>query len=254
MAAQKKGNDPTRTLLLIAAVVGVVAVLGVVVALVVGGGDDGDDEPTGEETLGLADCAAATANTVDNSPAEPSSELADFPTDDIFKPVVVQGQALAEFAQAGEGNDTALCEPAPIVAGYDYDGNEVTIDPATDGPTLVVLLAHWCPHCNNEMPVLNEWRDSGEIPDDLNIVGVSTGVSSDAPNYPPDEWFVEKDWQWPVLADDSESSAMDAYGGTGFPTMVFVDADGLVRLRLSGEQSIDDLAPLVDDLVAESAA
>ena len=51
---------------------------------------------------------------------------------------------------------------------------------------MVVLLAHWCPHCNAEIPVLNEWRDSGEIPDGLNIVGVSTGASADAPNFPPD--------------------------------------------------------------------
>ena len=32
---------------------------------------------------------------------------------------------------------------------------------------MVVFLAHWCPHCNAEIPVLNEWRDSGEIPDGL---------------------------------------------------------------------------------------
>jgi thiol-disulfide isomerase/thioredoxin len=173
--------------------------------------------------------------------------------------VAVQGAALADFTQAvrdGTAPDTALCEPAPVVAGYDYDGNAVTIDPASDGPTMVVLLAHWCPHCNNEIPVLNEWRDSGEIPDGLNIVGVSTGVSSDAPNYPPDEWLVEKDWQWPVLVDDSPpddespAPAMGAYGGTSYPTMVLIDGDGLVRQRLSGEVPTEVLAPLVDDLVA----
>ena len=27
--------------------------------------------------------------------------------------------------------------------------------PATDGPMMVVFLAHWCPHCNAEIPVLN---------------------------------------------------------------------------------------------------
>ena len=138
---------------------------------------------------------------------------------------------------------------------YDYDGNEVTIDPATDGPTMVVLLAHWCPHCNNEIPVLNEWRDSGEIPEELNIVGVSTGVASEAPNYPPDEWLVEMDWQWPVVADDvGICRRWVPTAGTSYPTIVFIDADGLVRLRLSGEVPIDVLAPLVDDLVAESVS
>jgi thiol-disulfide isomerase/thioredoxin len=246
MAVQPRHNDQTRILLLIAAVVGVIAVLGVIVALVVGGGDD---ESAGEFQVAIADCPAISTEGESESPPEQDA----FPSDDIYKPVAVQGEALPEFPD-GDAADTALCEPAPIVAGYDYDGSEVTIDPATDGPTMVVLLAHWCPHCNNEIPVLNEWRDSGEIPDGLNIVGVSTGVSSDAPNYPPDEWFVEMDWHWPVLVDDSQSSAMAAYGGTSYPTMVFVDADGSVRLRLSGEVPIDVLAPLVDDLVAESVS
>ena len=44
---------------------------------------------------------------------------------------------------------------------------------------------------------------------------------------------------------------MGAYGGTSYPTMVFIDADGLVRRAPSGEVPIDVLAPLVDELVAE---
>jgi cytochrome c biogenesis protein CcmG, thiol:disulfide interchange protein DsbE len=229
MAAQPRHNDQTRILLLIAAVVGVIAVLGVIVALVVGGDDGGGD---GGDV-------------------------------DMYRPVTVDGGALAPFTQEmrlGEMDDPAVGEAVPVVSGVDYDGNEVTIDPATDGPTMVILVAHWCPHCNNEIPVLNDWRDSGEIPEELNIVGVSTGVSSDAPNYPPDEWLVEKDWQWSVLADDrppddeSPPPAMGAYGGTSYPTMVLIDADGRVRSRLSGEVPIDVLAPLVDDLVAESVS
>lgn len=230
MATQPRGNDQTRTLLLIAAVVGVIAVLGVVVALVVGGDDGGGDEGGGV---------------------------------DMYRPVTVDGEALAPFTEEirlGDVDDPAVGEAVPVVSGLDYDGTEITIDPATDGPTMVVLLAHWCPHCNDEIPVLNEWRDSGEIPEDLDIVGVSTGVSSDAPNYPPDEWLVEMDWQWPVLADDqppddnSPPPAMSAYGGTSYPTMVLIDADGQVHQRLSGEVPIDVLAPLVDDLVAESVS
>jgi hypothetical protein len=44
---------------------------------------------------------------------------------------------------------------------------------------------------------------------------------------------------------------MGAYGGTSYPTFVIVDADGLVRQRLSGEVPIDVLAPIVNDLMAD---
>jgi cytochrome c biogenesis protein CcmG/thiol:disulfide interchange protein DsbE len=222
---RSRSSDPTRTLWLVAALVAVVAVLGVVVAVVVGGSGDDDGEDA-----------------------------------DPFRPVSVSGTPLPEFTQdiQSSGDDPAVGESVPVVSGVDYEGNQITIDPAKDGPTMIVILAHWCPHCNAEIPVLNEWRDSGEIPDGLNMVGVSTGVNADRPNYPPDEWFAEKDWEWPVLADDrppDESSAppaMGAYGGTSYPTMILVDGDGRVFRRLSGEVPIDVLDPLVDELVAES--
>ena len=250
-------------MILIAAVVAVVAVIGVVVALVVGGGDDSDDATATVPMSGLlAACSDDTASPT-GGPSAPTGtiELAPFPDDDIYKPVAVEGEALPPFSpevRSGEQPDTAWCRDAPIVAGYDYAGNRVTIDPATDGPTMVVLLAHWCPHCNAEIPVLNEWRDSGGVPEGLNIVGVSTGVSADAPNYPPDEWLTSMDWQWPVLVDDeapdaeSPPPAMGAYGGTSYPTLVFIDADGLVRQRLSGEVPVDLFAPIAEALVAES--
>jgi cytochrome c biogenesis protein CcmG, thiol:disulfide interchange protein DsbE len=229
MASPRRAADQTRTLLIVAVIVAVVAVVGVVVALVVSGGED-DNESAAE--------------------LEP------------FRPVSVAGDPLPEFTpemRAGEVDDTAVGQQVPVVSGVDYAGNEITVDPATDGPTMIVLLAHWCPHCNAEIPVLNDWRDSGDIPDGLNIVGVSTGVEPDAPNFPPDEWLEDRDWQWPVLADDrppdaeSPAPAMAAYGGTSYPTLVLVDGDGAVVQRLSGELPIDVIQPLVDDLVAGTA-
>jgi cytochrome c biogenesis protein CcmG, thiol:disulfide interchange protein DsbE len=223
MASSRNTNDQTRTLLLIAGIVAVVAIIGVIVAVVVGGGDDGGD----------------SSGAVDP-----------------YRPVSVSGQPLPEFSpeiRSGAVDDPAIGQPVPIVSGVDYEGNATTIDPAADGPTMIVLLAHWCPHCNAEIPRLNEWRDSGEIPEGLNIVGVSTGVSPDRPNFPPDQWLVDKDWQWPVLADDANGTAMATYGGTSYPTMVLVDGNGEVFHRLSGEVPIDELNALVEELVGSSA-
>jgi cytochrome c biogenesis protein CcmG/thiol:disulfide interchange protein DsbE len=225
MASPRHTDDQTRTLLLIAGIVAVVAIIGVIVAVVVGGGGDDGDETSGA--------------------VEP------------YRPVSVSGQPLPEFGEevrSGAVDDPAIGQPVPVVSGTDYHGDPIAIDPAADGPTMIVLLAHWCPHCNAEVPRLNEWRDSGEIPEGIDIVGVSTGVRSDAPNFPPDQWLVDKDWQWPVLADDEAGTAMASYGGTSYPTIVLVDGDGDVFRRLSGEVPIDDLAPLVDELVGASSA
>lgn len=205
--------------------------LGVVVAIVaIGvlfalGGDDGKSVTPGTET------------TVD-------SKLPD------SQPVTVTGDPLPAFDQT-EG-DEAIGMTAPILEGSDFQGDPITIDAAADGPTMVVFLAHWCVHCNAEVPVLLDWKNSGGVPPELNVVGVATAVSSQAPNYPPAQWFSEKGWSWPVLVDEkvddsgSAGKGAQAYGATGWPYFVIIGEDGTVKVRVSGEVPADELQQIVD--------
>jgi len=179
----------------------------------------------------------------------------DHPPSYYARPVEVVGDPLPDFTEemAGGAPDTAVGEQAPVVKGQDYTDAAVTIDAQTDGPTLVVVLAHWCPHCNNEIPRLNQWRESGRIPAALNIVGVSTAVQADAANYPPDSWLKAKDWQWPVISDTVDATAMAAFGATGFPTLIFIGSDGEVRWRMSGEIPLDQIEHQVATAMAAEA-
>ena len=111
---------------------------------------------------------------------------------------------------------------------------------------MIVLLAHWCPHCNAEIPRLNEWRDSGEIPDGLNIVGVSTGCRPDAPTSRRTSGSSTRTGSGRCSPTTTHGTAMAAYGGTSYPTMVLVDGNGDVFRRLSGEVPIDEIDQLVE--------
>ena len=135
------------------------------------------------------------------------------------------------------------------LSGQDYAGNDVEVVPGEDGPLMLVFLAHWCPHCNAEIPVLQEWEASGAIPEDLSIVGISTGVRPEAENYPPDEWLARMGWAWPVIADDDGTLA-ELYGVQSFPYIVFIDEDGEIIGSTTGEQPISALQPLADEAVA----
>ena len=119
------------------------------------------------------------------------------------------------------------------------------------GPYMVVFLAHWCPHCNAEIPRLIEWQQSGAVPSDLRVIGVSTGVASDRPNYPPSDWVVAKQWPWPVMADSEGQDAAIAYGVSGYPFFAIVGADGTIKVRASGEVEIDALNQIVTDALAD---
>jgi hypothetical protein len=168
-------------------------------------------------------------------------------------PVEVHGTALPKFDPEGDiASDPARGMTAPIVIGEDFAGNPVRIDAAADGPTLAVFLAHWCPHCNNELPRVNELRDEGALPADLKVIGVSTAISPDRPNWPPSQWFEDKDWTYPVIADGVDMQrrtfvGADAFGLTSFPYMVLIGSDGNVLARWAGEHETDELLQLIED-------
>ena len=158
------------------------------------------------------------------------------------QPVEISGAALPPYA--AQGADAAVGTAAPEVRGTGFDGEPVAI--ARDGrPKLVAFLAHWCPHCQAEVPVVVDWLD-GDPPAGVDLVGVSTSVDEARPNYPPSAWLAREGWAFPTIADSEGSEAAQAYGLTGFPYFVAVDGDGNVAARASGEQTVAQLEALVE--------
>ena len=210
----------------------------IVLALVTGGviwaATKGDDKTATDSTVSQVD------GTSSDIPAS--------------QPVTFTGTALSPFDDT-QSPDPAVGVPAPLLSGFDFQGDAVTIDPAANGPYMVVFLAHWCPHCNAEVPRLLDWKASGAVPTGLNVLGVATAVSPSAPNYPPGQWFSNKGWSWPVMVDESlgdgaAGKAAATFGASGWPYFVIIGADGLVKARVSGEVSIADLQVIVDDALA----
>ena len=162
--------------------------------------------------------------------------------------VTVEGDALPQFPGGG-GNDPGVGELAPELRGAGFDGGNVQV--ARDGRgKVVVFLAHWCPHCQAEVPVIVEHLAGGyELPDDVDLVAVSTAVDESQPNFPPSAWLDEERWTAPVLVDDADGAAANAFGLTGFPYLVALDPDGRVVGRISGEFPMP-----VFEALAEAAA
>ncbi len=203
-----------------------------------------DTEPAA--TAAPADDGAATDPPAGDVEAPTATIPPDLPEEfvGVVGPVDVIGTPLPSLV--ADGADTGIGASAPALVGVDYEGTPVRLDAAADGPTLVVFLAHWCPHCNDEIPVLNELRDDGRFPEGLNIVAVSTAVNPDQPNFPPGEWLVDKDWTYPVIADGVDMVARsfiaaDAFGVSGFPFIALLDGDGVLVDRWSGQREPDEI-------------
>lgn len=152
--------------------------------------------------------------------------------------VSIGGASLPEF-EATEG-DPAVGMTLPEISGEDFYGEKVAI--RNDGkPKVVMFLAHWCPHCQKEVPVVQAWLAEHGLAHDVGIYSVATATSEAQPNYPPSDWLEREGWTVPVIADDGGSSAGDAAGVSSYPFFVFVNADGTVSARAAGELSTDTI-------------
>ena len=161
-----------------------------------------------------------------------------------YQKVSSTGGLLAPLPESGA--DTETGKSVAVLKGYDLQGRPVTIDPAGEGKaTMVVFLAHWCPHCQREVPRLVDWAAAGEVPDNLNVMAVSTAVDESRGNYPPSEWLADEGWKYPIMADDSVGTAASSFGLSSFPYFVLLSPDNEVLARRSGEIEIEDLKALL---------
>ncbi|HEX6569458.1 MAG TPA: TlpA disulfide reductase family protein [Acidimicrobiales bacterium] len=215
MSSTTRSPAPSRRPLAVVAAVVAVVLVALVAALVAGSGDD-DTASTG----GSGESGPATTAVANDTPA------------------TVTGTPLA--ALTGAGDDPAVGAPMPTLSGTTLDGSPITI-PATGRPTMIMFVAHWCPHCQAEVPVVQQWVDGGGLPDTVDLVTVSTAADERRPNYPPAEWLAREGWTAPVLVDGDDTAAA-ASGVSAFPFFVAVDGDGTVAARTSGELTPDQLS------------
>jgi len=153
------------------------------------------------------------------------------------------GTPLPAFAEP----DPAIGLPVPTISAQTFEGDRVQI--TNDGTArLYGFFAHWCPHCQDELPTTVEWLENNTLPDGVEIVAVSTSVDPGAPNYPPSEWFEDEGWPETVVVDDAESVLAQAFGLTAFPFWVAADSEGVVVSRVSGALTDQQLETLIDQI------
>jgi cytochrome c biogenesis protein CcmG, thiol:disulfide interchange protein DsbE len=222
------------------------AVLGALAVSVVGGRKDSSKaDVKATATSSVSTAAVATGDSTSSSAVsiDPNAPVGREPAE--LQTVEIVGETLATHDQKA-ATDLAVGKAAAKIVGYGLDGRPQTIDPADGKPKMVVFLAHWCPHCQREAPLITQWQKEGKLPADVTIYAVSTAVDKNGNNYPPSAWLKKIEWPNPVLADDSKRTAASTYGLSGFPFMVALRADGTVAARASGEKELEEFVALLN--------
>lgn len=197
----------------------------------------GDGDGTGQ---------AATTTGAVTTTAGPTTTVAWEPSDAYGAAVAVTGSALPVFDSASA--DTAVGLPMPQIAGTDFAGNPLAI--TADGRAkLIVGLAHWCPYCNNEVPILNDWYAAG-LPDGVDVIALHVYTDPAKPHFPPANWVEALGLTLTLIADDESRTLVRTLGIPAVPFWLLVSADGTVMERGTGQVGADVLDGIVEVLAA----
>ena len=201
----------------------------------------------------LSDSNDSSTNTAINETLPAQSQIAPDAQDSVEKKTD-ENKAQSPLEQ---GKVTILGDPIPIdpeigylapsfIAQLNTGSEPVTIDPTDGTVRLIGFFAHWCPHCQREVPRVSKWLEENGVPPEIEILAVSTAVREGTPNYPPSEWFTKERWPTDIFVDNQDNDLAAAYGLAGFPYWVLIDATGRIVHRSSGELTEEQFGYLVE--------
>lgn len=130
--------------------------------------------------------------------------------------------------------DTALGLTLGALEAPDgYSGTTVRVDPADGRKRVWMVWAHWCPYCQEELPLLATlYPDLAETYPDVELTTVTTSIDPTRGN-PLGDYLEAEAFPFPVLVDES-SEISARLGVSAFPFWVVTDGDGTVLYRSAG--------------------
>ncbi len=136
------------------------------------------------------------------------------------------------------------------VALRDLDGNTVRFSNLKGKPIYFEFWGSWCSSCVADLGQLQALYDEHAEKGDVQVVSVVTPGSygeKSADDFVT--WAAENGVNFPVYMD-TRASLVSYIGVSGFPTSVFVDADGTIVKVRPGAIEHDELEEMLDELAA----
>lgn len=123
--------------------------------------------------------------------------------------------------------------PAPAFAFHLADGSTVDLRDYRGRPVILNFWATWCPPCRQEMPDLvrlyEAHKDEGLVILEINEAESESAVRAFAQ---------ELSLPMPILLD-SRGEVLDVYKSQSLPTSIFIDRQGVIRVRWLGYMNAD---------------
>lgn len=158
----------------------------------------------------------------------------------IVAALTVVLMALILLPQGEQGEVLADTYPQTVLTGL--DGAPVSLEDFLGQPVVLNFWASWCGPCRFEMPALTQM--AADRPD-IHFVFVNQREGQGA----AERFYRQLKLTPHNVLLDPKAALGRAYGVTGLPTTVILDAKGNVTHRYYGALSSVDIANLVFDIV-----
>lgn len=181
--------------------------------------------------LGVLVVLQLTGNTLspveEDQPVAPTSdaEAAEVETeaeDEMVSDPTTEPEVLTADESQGE------VDYAPDFTLSDLDGNSVSLSDYAGTPLLVNFWATWCPPCRSELPLIQQYQD--QYAGDFVVLAVDGAETAEDVRS-----FAEAQGYTMMFLLDTDYAVAELYQVRGFPTSVFIDADGAIQKVHIGE-------------------
>jgi thiol-disulfide isomerase/thioredoxin len=126
---------------------------------------------------------------------------------------------------------------------------------SVSSPVFLEVFATWCPHCQHEVPIVDEIakKYTGKIAV-VGVTGSPYGIDGSSPENQADvnDWVAKLGVTYPV-AYDADLTVANAYLQGGYPTLVLIGKDKKVAFITSGEVPAASLEKAVDAVLSSGS-
>ncbi|EFM30721.1 redoxin family protein [Streptococcus mitis ATCC 6249] len=161
----------------------------------------------------------------------------------------VIGSSSVSQSTSSDKNNTALSlkgQQLPEFKMTSQDGKLIAISELYDKPMLVVEWASWCPHCQKQLPIVQQMYE--KYGDQIHFVLLNMNEPGKETKETADQYIKEKGYTFPYYYDEDQSAA-DLLQVQTIPSMYLVTKQQQVKNVLVNHTTAENFSTELQELL-----
>ena len=159
------------------------------------------------------------------------------------------GSSSVSQSTSSDKNNTALSlkgQQLPEFKMTSQDGKLIAISELYDKPILVVEWASWCPHCQKQLPIVQQMYE--KYGDQIHFVLLNMNEPGKETKETADQYIKEKGYTFPYYYDEDQSAA-DLLQVQTIPSMYLVTKQQQVKNVLVNHTTAENFSTELQELL-----